>query len=611
MRFTRVMLAGVVLCAVSGTAQMWYVAPHGSDTNDGSRLRPFASVQHGYGVAASNEGVQVVWLDPGVYCASSTVYLSSADVLVQGAGVDQAVIADAVVVAGDARLADLTCAAAFSNSAICLVHNVKISATPAGAGWLYGLWYDANDYARVSSLAEPRDGFDAVSAYWVSNHVRHAALIRTGGTMSGALYLEGGIAAPSQAVHKAYVDAAAATVLSASYAAVAAGTGGLAGAYVSKSGDTMTGFLSLPGAPTSGVHAVTKSYVDGLMRQPYDAIVGVNCSSVQAALNSGATNIFIPPGTYVESWPSAFVIQRPVRIHGAGVPETKLVISTSLDYGVFKLQQANGLFEMSDLELTVTNSGSMHGFVYVTSPCTIRLRGIKAACASPAGGQIWFIFNQESYLNSLDVVLEDVEMTLRSAGRVVFYYGLCRQPRITVRNARVVIDKCGSGQFTDGAFISQSLQDVAGGYIRIAHCAFSVTNHAFDAEHFLQIQGGPGQLDLVHVSACTVNLSVSNEHATALILNAGAAHTVIRDTRVTATRGIRLYDGTHAQSLSNVFIEACTFDTGLALDCGGDARAGTVISLANCAYNGALTKRAAARRCCWKATGSAVRCRPA
>jgi hypothetical protein len=41
-------------------------------------------------------------------------------------------------------------------------------------------------------------------------------------------------------------------------------TGSLAG-KVSKSGDTMTGALTLPGAPTSGLHAATKTYVDGLV----------------------------------------------------------------------------------------------------------------------------------------------------------------------------------------------------------------------------------------------------------------------------------------------------------------------------------------------------------
>lgn len=38
----------------------------------------------------------------------------------------------------------------------------------------------------------------------------------------------------------------------------------LAGGKVSKAGDTMTGPLVLPGAPTEDLHAVTKQYVDRL-----------------------------------------------------------------------------------------------------------------------------------------------------------------------------------------------------------------------------------------------------------------------------------------------------------------------------------------------------------
>jgi hypothetical protein len=37
------------------------------------------------------------------------------------------------------------------------------------------------------------------------------------------------------------------------------------GIYVKKSGDTMTGQLTLPGSPTQANHAVTKAYVDAVI----------------------------------------------------------------------------------------------------------------------------------------------------------------------------------------------------------------------------------------------------------------------------------------------------------------------------------------------------------
>ena len=184
----RAMYIGAAVMAGSVCAQVYYVAPDGNDTNMGSQATPFLTVQHAYGVALSSAAPALITLAPGTYCASNPVVVAGAQVLLQGAGVGQSVIADAVVVTGDTRLADLTCAAAFSNAAsACLVHNVKLGLTPSGAGCLYGLWYNADDYAQVSSLTEPHDGFDAVNALWVSNHVRQAALLRSGGAMSGVL----------------------------------------------------------------------------------------------------------------------------------------------------------------------------------------------------------------------------------------------------------------------------------------------------------------------------------------------------------------------------------------------------------------------------------------
>jgi len=250
MRRISFLLAVITVIGVgSMCGQVYYVAPAGHDTNVGSRAHPFRTIAHAYNVACSKDTPAIITLDPGTYCAATTLTLSRANVTLQGAGIDQSVLADAVVVAADARLADLTCAGTFSNAAsACLVNNVKFSATPRGAGCLYGLWYDANDYAHLSSLAEPRDGFDAVSANWVNKHVQQAVLPRSGGTIAGPLYLAASLVASSQAVTKAYVDAAIKTTTLATDAASSGDMTAISNQFdqfVLKAGDTMTGPLRI------------------------------------------------------------------------------------------------------------------------------------------------------------------------------------------------------------------------------------------------------------------------------------------------------------------------------------------------------------------------------
>jgi len=76
-------------------------------------------------------------------------------------------------------------------------------------------------------------------------------LEKAGGTMTGLLTLSG---APTDGLHastKTYVDTAVSTA-----------NGTLFNLVVPKSGTTMTGLLTLSGNPTSNLHAATKQYVD-------------------------------------------------------------------------------------------------------------------------------------------------------------------------------------------------------------------------------------------------------------------------------------------------------------------------------------------------------------
>ncbi|MEV1096491.1 hypothetical protein AB0I87_13600 [Streptomyces sp. NPDC049952] len=86
----------------------------------------------------------------------------------------------------------------------------------------------------------------------------------TGGAMLGPLITSGTPSAAGEAANKAYVDAQVddgdVNVLddATDY------TDAQAALKVSKAGDTMTGPLTLPGNPTSALHAATKQYVDSL-----------------------------------------------------------------------------------------------------------------------------------------------------------------------------------------------------------------------------------------------------------------------------------------------------------------------------------------------------------
>jgi hypothetical protein len=69
------------------------------------------------------------------------------------------------------------------------------------------------------------------------------AVAKAGDTMTGPLTLPGAPTATNHAATKGYVDTEV-------------------GTRVAKAGDTMTGPLTLPGAPTATLHAATKGYVD-------------------------------------------------------------------------------------------------------------------------------------------------------------------------------------------------------------------------------------------------------------------------------------------------------------------------------------------------------------
>ena len=89
-----------------------------------------------------------------------------------------------------------------------------------------------------------------------------AALPKSGGVMTGTLILKGDPAADLEAATKQYVDNNSSDGTDQTARNAAAAAQSTADAALPKAGGTMTGKITLDGAPTANLHAATKKYVD-------------------------------------------------------------------------------------------------------------------------------------------------------------------------------------------------------------------------------------------------------------------------------------------------------------------------------------------------------------
>ena len=145
--------------------------------------------------------------------------------------------------------------------------STKINGAPTTAGAGQFLIYSANGKfdlvgdtsssaainGKVNKAGDTMTGLLVLSADPTANlgaatkQYADTKVARSGGTMTGLLVLSGDPTAALGAATKQYVDSTVST--------------GDA-ARVAKAGDTMTGLLTLSGAPTANLHAATKAYVD-------------------------------------------------------------------------------------------------------------------------------------------------------------------------------------------------------------------------------------------------------------------------------------------------------------------------------------------------------------
>ncbi|MER6112437.1 hypothetical protein [Streptomyces hirsutus] len=111
----------------------------------------------------------------------------------------------------------------------------------------------------------------------------------TGGQMLGVLKLSGSPVDPTDASPKSYVDSRVSSGDTATLTSAKAYTDAQAALKVSKAGDSMAGPLTLPGNPTSPLHAATKQYVDSLGGGGGGAVASVNGQT--GVVNLTAANV--------------------------------------------------------------------------------------------------------------------------------------------------------------------------------------------------------------------------------------------------------------------------------------------------------------------------------
>ena len=132
-----------------------------------------------------------------------------------------------------------------------------------GAGAVVNIEVEVFNVSATAVAGEGGDGTDATAraAAAAAQATADAALPKAGGTMTGALVLAAAPTANLQAATKKYVDDnASGTDATARTAAAAAQA--TADAALPKAGGTMTGKITLDGAPSNDLHAASKKYVD-------------------------------------------------------------------------------------------------------------------------------------------------------------------------------------------------------------------------------------------------------------------------------------------------------------------------------------------------------------
>ena len=183
-----------------------------------------------------------------------------------------------------AAVANIPTTGLANNQGIQILNSTGIESFTPLSGKPVGFVGSSAIYVRI------RYSTSATSWVWVdyaANDPENRYLAKSGGGMTGPLVLSGPPTASLNPATKGYTDAADATlttaVATAQSTADTANT--TANAALPKAGGTMTGALTLNGAPSASLHATTKAYVDAA-----DGSVSTAASAAQTTANTAVTN---------------------------------------------------------------------------------------------------------------------------------------------------------------------------------------------------------------------------------------------------------------------------------------------------------------------------------
>lgn len=174
-------------------------------------------------------------------------------------------------------------AATSTNQATISTTQAGIATTKAGEAATSAANASTSETNAAASAASAASSYDAFDDRYLGSKAANPTLDNDGNALlTGALYF-------NTAANEMRVWTGSAW--SASYLP--------AGAYIQKSGDTMTGALTLSGAPTNTLHAATKAYVDGTVT----SITGT-ANQVTASASTGAVTLSLPQSIHTAATPT-------------------------------------------------------------------------------------------------------------------------------------------------------------------------------------------------------------------------------------------------------------------------------------------------------------------
>ena len=579
----------IVSLATNALAGVYYVSVDGNSTNNGSQSSPWDSVGTAYSHCCATNDHSLIVIGPGTF-SEGTLVLGNAQVSMRGSGEDLTSLLIPLVITDAMAMTSLELADTVSNSAILYVSDVKIYKPPTCPTKIVGMWrWSSSNQVQVTGVSMPDQASSAVPRSFVDAMTNNldASSIKTG-VIPGSM-IDVGLARDTE------LTAATGSLQVAINAKTTIAT--VSNQFLLKSGDTMSaGYLTLANSPTGSMQAVTKGYADGNARVEYDGIVGWNYPTLFAALKAGATNILVRPGSWYEDWPSAVSITNPTRIRGCGRNVTRLSIrigAVNLDGGVIINFLNNGCFDLSDMDLCVTNNSnnSMRGFFLIQSPALVRMVSMNLNCYA-SNNELWFIKTLDGDLASVNVVVDDVTAFMKSQNRVGFIILQRTRPFVSIRNSRIVVDKMGSASY-DGNMLSCGVKNSQDGCIYVCNTSFAVTNFPGNGGNFVATYcdgDGSGALDTLVIDNCSVSMNRSVANSRAVWIRNDIRHTAINNSYFVAGNGLlcEILSG-GGYSLSNMVVNGVDFDVPTAMNFSTNARPASVVHVDNCTFRGAIS----------------------